>query len=404
MGLPPAFHPTKASWAAVLVALISIFQTETPFIAAEVDWSARLALDVRYDDNVTELSARDLQRLATQGGGSGFPCGSDSTLTSGGRFSIETAGDYAMVPRLSSSLRARWLDGRPSAFDLDVAAHQYAEDSIKNWQAYRLAASQALHRGKHETTIGVSFTYSPYQYDRNLRSYWTANQLGVLPPPRREATYRTRGTELHFDQVLVPRFLWLRGLVGQEAKNYNKCFNERDSVMPFGQVELTWDPLGRELLRLRGSFVREDLRANGDLADTTFFSEPDISSRRRVLSADVRVRWGPKDRRTSLGLRYEAEHRDYTASNPNDIYHYQRTDDRRHATFGARVELPRHWFLLAGANHVTKRSTFPVALAGSSPSEDVTDFTRNIYEVGFGYDFRLAGERIPMRIPGSTGD
>ena len=403
-GSPPAIRSRRSGWLAAVLTVVPVVTAAHQIRASEVDWSARLALDERYDDNITELSPKDLNRLDTVGGGNGFPCGSGSTLTSAGRFSIETAGDYVTVPRFSSDLRAGWIPGRPSSFELDIAAHQYATNAIKNWQAYRLAASQPLHGGRYETTIGASFTYSPYQYDRNLRSYWTANELGVLPPPRREATYRTRGGDFHVVQVLVPHYLWFRGLVGQEAKNYNKCFNERDSVMPFAQIQLTWAPLGREILRLRGEFIREDLRAGGDLADTAFFTEPDISNRRRIVSVDARVRWGSKGRKTSIGLRYDVEHRDYTASNPNDIYHFERTDERRHATVGARIELPRHWFVLAGADHITKRSSFPLVLAGSSPSEDTTDFTRNIYEVGFGYDFRLAGKRITANLPGSTGE
>ena len=403
-GFPLAVRLRRSARVATLLVAVTGVPVTGPLFAADVDWSARLAFDERYDDNITELSPRDLRRLDTQGGRNGFPCGSDSTLTQGGRYSIETPGDYVTVPRIATSVRAGWIKGRPSAFDFDFAGHQYVTNAIKNWQVYRLGVSQPLHGGKYGTTIGASFAYSPYQYDRNLRSYSTANELGVLPPPRREATYRSRRSELHVDQVLVPHYLSLRGVVGQEAKNYNKCFNERDSIMPFEQVQLTWEPLGRALLRLRLSFIRENLQGVGDLPDTSFFTEPDISSRRRIISAEARVRWGAKARRTTLGLRYDTEHRDYTAANPNDIYHFERTDERRYATLTARVELPRHWFLSAGAERNTKHSSFPIALAGSSPSEDVTDYTRNIYEVGFGYDFHLAGKQLPANTPGSAGD
>src|SRR5262245_36379037 len=94
--------------------------------AAEAEWSATLAFVERYDDNITELSDQDLDRLDAQGGGDGFSCGSASTQTSGGRYSIETPDDLVSIPELSGTLRAVWPAGRPTDFDFQATAYEYA--------------------------------------------------------------------------------------------------------------------------------------------------------------------------------------------------------------------------------------------------------------------------------------
>jgi predicted nucleic acid-binding protein len=81
-------------------------------LAVEVDWTNRLVLEERYDDNITELSSRDLDRLTRSGGGTGEPCGSGSIDANGHRFSITTPDDLISIPQLSSTLRAGWLAGK----------------------------------------------------------------------------------------------------------------------------------------------------------------------------------------------------------------------------------------------------------------------------------------------------
>ncbi len=88
-----------------------------PASAGEVDWSGRLALIERYDDNITQLSQRDLDRLASPGQGLSFGCGSlatDAQIVAGdpiqhGRFAITTADDYITLPQLPSALRGGLL-------------------------------------------------------------------------------------------------------------------------------------------------------------------------------------------------------------------------------------------------------------------------------------------------------
>ena len=59
--------------------------------AAEWKWINRLSLAERYDDNITQLSPKDLDRLQRQGGGTGLTCGA-TTLTGVVTVTCERAG------------------------------------------------------------------------------------------------------------------------------------------------------------------------------------------------------------------------------------------------------------------------------------------------------------------------
>src|SRR5215813_14713134 len=92
-GRPRRWPGTKAlSAGTILLALTTVAPHDA--WAADVRWSNSLGLEAKYDDNITQLSQKDLDRLSQSGGGSGFGCGSSSTATSGGRFSITTPDDF----------------------------------------------------------------------------------------------------------------------------------------------------------------------------------------------------------------------------------------------------------------------------------------------------------------------
>ena len=355
--------------------------------AAGADWSARFAFEERYDDNTTQLSPRDLDDLARLGGGTGFGCGSGSTVTTDHKFSITRPDDYVAIPQVSAGVRAGWLDGRPTTIGLEMAAYQYAEDSIKDYQWYRLSISQPLRGSKeHGTTLSASFELVPTFYLRNLRSDRTGEELSLSPPPRREVTYRKRATQVRIDQEVVSRRLRFLGTVGVEERNYNRCFDERDSRMPYEQGDLVWDPLGDQRLRFRVSFRREDLHALG-AGLGTIFTEDDVSSRRDILAGDARVRWGRKGRQKTIRLHYESETRDYTSADPNDRFHFERNDRRRYATLAFQIDLRKGWFLTAEGERDSNRSHFPPAALGATPAEDTTDYDEKLYQFGLGYDF-----------------
>ncbi len=403
---------------AILTLLLAILGCHLA-AAADVDWSGRLAFAERYDDNITQLSQRDLDRLASPGPGLSFGCGSLVTNkeivagdpTKKGRFAITTPDDYISIPQLASVVRAGWLDGRPTALGLDVSVYRYSENAIKDHVSYRFFIAQPLQRvSEHRTTIEVSYDAVPYYYLRNLRSLRAALDISALPcptcfdalpPPRREATYHKSAGRLRVDQEIVTKRLWLSVTAGREDRNYNPCFDERDSDMPFREVELVWDPLGTERLRVRATYRREDLHAHGDLFVPDGFNKNDISSRRDIFGGEVRFRWGRGHHAKTIRLHYEAEKRDYSTTDPNDVFHFERIDRRRYTTVAARMNLGKGWFLAAAGERDIIRASFPIPPGSTFAPEDTTDYTENLVQFGIGYDFGFGAGGSTGRLPGT---
>ncbi|HEU4403421.1 MAG TPA: hypothetical protein VFT43_15085, partial [Candidatus Polarisedimenticolia bacterium] len=226
---------------------------------AEAEWSFRLALDGRYDDNIIQLSDRDIRRLEN-------PRPQDITSN---RFSTETPDDFIAIPRFSSGLKTNWLDGRPTSLDFDLALYQYAKNGIKNYQSYRVALTQPLHGGrKHTTDLHASYALVPDFYVRNLVSDRAIEESGIFPfpspLPREEATYRKKIAQVEIEQEIVPDRLAATGALGSERRDYNRLFDERDSRMPFEEAQIAWTPRHDGTLRLRLAYRRETLRAHGD--------------------------------------------------------------------------------------------------------------------------------------------
>ncbi len=376
--------------AATLAILAGALSTGAPALAADVTWNLRLALDERYDDNIIQLSDRDINRLENP------PPQQAASNLAAKRFAIETAGDFVSIPRLSSGLRVAWLAGAPTAFDLDLADYRYQENPIKNYRFYRISASQPLHGGKaHATLLRLSNAVIPSFYLRNLISD-RAVEEGVVPltnpVPRLEATYQKVVTQVEIDQEIAPDRLWLAAIVGDERRNYDRFFDERDSHMPFHEFACVWTPLGSGRVRVHVSYRREDLHAGGDLSDTVTV-ESDVSSRRDIFTANGRLRWGAKGRREWISLDFEDERRDYVTTNSlSDPFHFNRFDRRRYATLAYHADLRKGWFLTAQAERDTNRSRFGSQTGLSSDPNDTTDYTENLVQVGFGYAFGL-GER-----------
>jgi len=123
----------------------------------------------------------------------------------------------------------------------------------------------------------------------------------------------------------------------------------------------------------------------------SFFTEDDVSSRRDIWTTDVRFRWGRRGRKKTISIRYEAEHRASTTTNPNDIFHFGRTDRRRYAILGFRVEMKRGWFLTGQGLRESNRSKFPFVPGSTFQPDETTDFDERLYQLGFGYDFGVGG-------------
>jgi len=357
--------------------------------AAETGWSLRLAFDERYDDNIIQLSQRDLDRLQHPS-----PTQEARNLASN-RFSIDTADDFVSIPRLSAGLRAKWLRDLPTGFSLDGSFYRYRDNPIKDYESYHLAVLQPLHGGRHTTTVRLSSSLLPSFYTRNMISD-IAVEEGVVPltsPVRRlESRYKKVIQQVELDQAILPDRLWIEVAAGNEERNYDHFFNERDSRMPYYSAGPIWTPLAGGRLRLLATFRREDLHARASRGDP--FIHDDVSSRRNVLTIGGRWRWGAKGRRKSLSAQYEGERRTYVTTDVNDAFHFDRTDKRSYTTLTFRADLKGGWFLAVAAERDVNRSHFAAAGLTSDPS-DATDYDENLYTATFGYAFGT-GDRERM--------
>jgi len=357
--------------------------------AAESKWSLHLSFDERYDDNIIQLSQRDIDRLLKPS-----PSQQARDLAAN-RFSIDTPDDFVSIPRFSAGLRSMWLRDLPTSFSFDGSSYRYHANPIKNYESYRLVILQPLHRGTHTTTIRLSSSLLPSYYSRNLVSD-IAVEEGVVPlinPVRRlESRYKKTIEQIQVEQAILPDRLSLELIAGNEARNYDHFFNERDSRMPYYAAGPIWSPLAGGRLRLAATYRREDLHARGSRGDP--FIHDDLSSRRNILTLGGRWRWGARGRRKSIGAEYEDEKRTYVTTDVNDAFHFDRKDGRRYITLTFRAELRKGWFLGVAAEHDVNRSHFAAAGPASDPS-DATDYDENLYTATFGYAFG-AGERDRM--------
>src|SRR2546425_5784431 len=139
--------------------------SSSPATAAETNWwSLRLAFDERYDDNIIQLSPRDLDRLQN-------PTPSQQARNiAANRFSIDTPDDFVSIPRLSTGLRATWLRNLPTSFSLDGILYRYRDNPIKDYESYHLAVLQPVHRGGHATTVRLYYRLIHRFYSRHLGS------------------------------------------------------------------------------------------------------------------------------------------------------------------------------------------------------------------------------------------
>ncbi len=394
----PQHRTAGAAWAVLAVLTLA---RVGPIAAAEADpaaapkvrreWSLRLGLDERYDDNIIQLSDRDIKRLKK-------PRPTDAAAN---RFSIDRADDLITIPRVAPGYEADWWRGHPTSFGLDASAYMYLRNSVKDYQSYRLTAAQVLRGGKSlSTSLGVTYALLPRYYLRNLVSDRHLEELGFIPSPipRLEVTYRKQSPQLEAEQEIVKDVLAFRAFWGREHRDYNRNFDERDGQMPYREAGLSWTPFRDTRLRLRVAYRREDLHAGGDLADTPSFIEEDISSRRDIWDADLRLRWGSKGRKKSLTLDFENERRDYSTTNVFDAFHFGRQDTRHYLTLYFRADLKKGWFFSAGAERDSNRSTFPAAVSTAVPPDDITDYTEKLVQAGFGYEFgQVLGRGRPTR-------
>ncbi len=176
-----------------------------------VDFSGAFAFEFIYDDNVIHYSDEDLEEFATQ--------------PNEGKFSITSADDWILRPRLDIVMTTFRLTGKPLSTRFRYSYWYYTTNDVKNNQSLQLRFN---HPG-FDSKDSFEFTiyYSPLSYIRNFRDR----------PPYAPASQPTEYTDFSYtsNSFTIGYFRrWTRSIdaavdLRRSIRYYNQAFMENDN-------------------------------------------------------------------------------------------------------------------------------------------------------------------------------
>jgi len=333
-------------------------------------WSLQFELEGQYDDNITELSDSDKDRVGQPG--------------SEDRFRIDSADDYVLQPSVRFGYARACIPHVETALRFDARGWIYTRNSIKNYESAGFRLSQDLSAARrYETRLVVNAGYQPEYYLRELRV--PQRSLDAGQTVRDSAIFSSLKYGGGIEQVLVPKHLELAISASDESRDYDAPFDERDGTLSGYGARLEWQPMKDGDLSFDAGYRIESYDADGDDPATPAV-EGDISSDRRTLSAGVDLRWGKRDRRGSVAFNASREKRDFTTNDPLDTFHFEREDDKTELSVTFRKALGKLVYFEAGLAREDNTSDLAPG-ASTSSGDDVTDYTRDIISAGVGWRF-----------------
>ena len=337
-------------------------------------WSLRLELATRYDDNITQLSDTDIDRLDDP------TCQSDPTCNS--RFRIESASDWIVAPEARVEWSHTSSGGLESSLAGQARANIYTNNSVKDYEVYGLRFAQDLSAGSHPTTLYVRVDHMPDYYLRELTVPEASRIAGTTV--RDSGRFASTELALRVRQVLVPKYLDLEAAGGTEQRDYQAPFDERDGDLTGWSALFVVRPTGNRDLAVDAGYRSESYDANGDRSGTEAL-ESDISNDRQAFFVGLTLRWGERPIRGWLAVDASRELRDFTTAEQRDIYHFGREDTRTVYALTVRQALSELLYLEGRAEHEENDSNLGPLVV--STGDDVTDFTQNVYSVSVGARF-----------------
>jgi hypothetical protein len=330
-------------------------------------WSYQLELAGGYDDNITELSDTDRSQV-------GDPNFAD-------KFKIETPDDWVISP----SARLGWIHQTAARLGttlrFDARAPRYTRNPIKNYEIFGLRFTQDLHsHRKHGTQLVVRAGYIPDFYLRELTVPQASLDQGQRV--RDSARYTSGEYSVSIEQVLFPKHLEVAILYGTEQRDYDAPFDERDGDLTGYEGRLLWNASDRSF-GFETGYRGATYDARGDRSETPAH-EADISSDRAAVLAGAHVRWGRRGRRGALSLDVWREKRDFTSTDPLDVYHFGRSDTQILGTIDLHQPIADSLYVEARWLHEQNDSHLGSG-APTSVSDDVTDYTRDIISFSIGW-------------------
>lgn len=332
---------------------------------ARLGLSFEAALATRHDDNILQLSQRDIDRLNAQ-----------TTPTS--RFLISSADDRVTIGDLRARWRTRPLPRRETTVTLDAEVYRYAQNDIKNYRKLGLALAQELSASrKYLSSIRVAVSRIPRFYLRQLTDDDRSFELGRRV--RESATYAETDLDVSFEQMVVPDRLEVAVGLERVRRDFNEFFHERDNTNDSSRLRVRGRPLGGSRFQAGVAYVRGALDARGDL-DSTPIPDDDISYDHHGFEVTAALPWGGRHAGRIVG-RYERERRDFTTTNKFDTLRFDRSETRTDVGLAFSLRLVASLDLIADWRRLRNDAVFPEGVT----SDDVTDFTENRWSFGLRY-------------------
>lgn len=331
------------------------------------------AFEVAYDDNIIHYSDPDLYQLAN------FP--------NTGKFSITSADDWILRPRLELMFMSRRLTGKPLGVRFRLSYWYYVENDIKNNDSYQVRISHPGPFGRD--SFELTGYYAPRAYIRNFRDR----------PPYAPLTDPAVYTEFSVasNSFGVGYFRRWTGQVestvnvGRSIRYYNQPFMENDNW--------EWNVGGNVVYRftkqyaIRGEYIYSDVdaRAADEVGEEPETSDDGDASYDRD-SYRIAFEFRPKKNRYRLnGVNVSGQFQDYyyTSEKPlvDDPTHVGRND--RIYRFEGEVDTDPvigRVALYAGYRYSQRTSTSPAGFVGQDVGEE-KDYTDNRTWIGATYPF-----------------
>jgi hypothetical protein len=312
--------------------------------------SARGGIEVSYDDNILDLSEKQLEQLR------------DGTRPE--KFRIEEEDDFIYSAWAELEVKA-WLLGRPSSLGLKIQPYYYQENSIANYEEYRAFLTHGL--GRHEA--GIEYVLERDVYHRELEI--------VVPGPNlwESAYYSEHDAEIYSRLAFHDAFS-TRVFGGARARDFDSPFGYRDlegffvGVRPTLTLAKGWSAFAK--------YEYSDLESNAHGIETdTSYVQHEIelglgaTLLDKTLDLSIRQRWGFREYTTDKDPSVDPDHVD-------------REDRRLRTVLQARLRLAKSWSLEGRYIRRTEDSDRP--FNGTDTGEAVGS-ERQVFTVGLSVDF-----------------
>jgi hypothetical protein len=311
--------------------------------------SLRGGLEVGYDDNIIDLSEKQLREFKDR--------------TKPQKYRIKEEDDFVASPWAEVRLKAR-LFGDPTTFGFKAQANAYQENSFANDEEYRLFVHQAL--GRHEAGL---------QYEADVDVYHRELEIVVPGPNLWESAFYTDHELEAFYLHRAAAWLSVRPFAGWAIRDFESPFGHRDLRGPYVGIRPTAEA-GPFRLFLQYRYETRESDAGGLDADTAY-DEHQLETGAAVELFQQRL---------ELSLKHRVGFREYTTSNDPaiDPSHAAREDRRQRTILEARLKVHRNWSLEARYQRKDVDSDRP---SDTGVSGEGVDSERNTYLLGVSFAF-----------------